>query len=76
MKTPIGSSANWHATATGDLGQTVAGLVHAHESLECFADEVEEVRRASLLAQLERSERDYREGRFVTWDEAKRRLGL
>jgi predicted transcriptional regulator len=60
----------------GDLGQTVAGLVHAHEGLECFADEVEEVHRVSLLAQLERSERDYREGRFVTWDEVKRRLSL
>lgn len=60
----------------GDLGQAVACLVNARESLECFTDEVEEVHRASLLAQLERSERDYREGRFVTWDEVKRRLHL
>jgi predicted transcriptional regulator len=60
----------------GDMGQTLAGLVHAYESLESFTDQVEEVHRAALIAQLERSERDYREGRFVTWDEVKRRLNL
>lgn len=60
----------------GDLGQTVAGLVHAHEGLECFADEVEEVHRASLLAQLERAERSFREGTYTTWEEVKRRNGL
>lgn len=60
----------------GDLGKALAGLVHAHETVECLVDEVEEVHRASLVAQVERSERDYREGRFVTWDEVKRRLKL
>ena len=60
----------------GDLGQTLAGLVRAHESVEAFVDEVEEVHRSSLIAQLERAERSFREGTFTTWDEVKRRNGL
>jgi hypothetical protein len=60
----------------GDLGQTLASLIHARETLECFADETEELHRATLMAQLEASERSFREGTFVTWHEVKRRNGL
>ena len=60
----------------GDLGRTLSELVHAHESLETFVEESEEVHRASLLAQVERAERGFRAGRFTTWEEVKRRNRL
>jgi hypothetical protein len=51
-------------------------LVHAYEGLESFADQAEEVHRASLLAQLERAERSAREGTGIPWEEVKRRNRL
>jgi hypothetical protein len=51
-------------------------LIHAHESLEAFVDQGEESHRDTLRAQLERSERGFREGRFTPWDEVKRRNRL
>ena len=60
----------------GDLGKALAELVHAHESLEAFVERCEEAHREPLRAQLERAERGFREGRFTTWDDLKRRNGL
>ena len=57
----------------GNLGRTLAELVHAHESRETFVEESEEVHHTSLLAQVERAERGFRAGRFTTWEEVKRR---
>lgn len=46
------------------------------ESLEAFVDECEEAHRESLLIQKERSEHAFREGRYTTLDEIKRRHEL
>lgn len=43
---------------------------------EAFVEECEEAYRDSLLAQKERAERGFREGRFITWDEVNRRNDL
>jgi hypothetical protein len=63
-------------TYEGDLSKALADLVHAHDSVECFLDEIEEIHSSTLRAQLERAERGFREGRFTTWDEVKKRNGL
>lgn len=57
----------------GDLGKALADLLHAHESVEASVEACEDAHRDSLLAQKERAERGFREGRFTTWDEVKRR---
>jgi len=60
----------------GDLGKALADLVGTSESTTAFLDEQEALHRDSLIAQVERSERGFREGRFTTWEEVKRRNGL
>jgi hypothetical protein len=60
----------------GDCGKALSDLLRASESIESFLDENEAIHRDSLLAQVERSERGFREGRFTTWEEVKRRNGL
>ncbi|MGI8743343.1 MAG: hypothetical protein ACR2NN_12385 [Bryobacteraceae bacterium] len=61
---------------SGDAGQALAELVHAHESLELFVDQCEEAHRDSLVVQRESAESGFRNGRFTSWDEVKRRNGL
>jgi hypothetical protein len=51
----------------GDLGKALA---------EAFVEDCEETERDSLLAQKERAERSFLEGRFTRWDEVKRRHNL
>jgi hypothetical protein len=65
------TACDWHLP-----GEPLADLVHAHDSVECFLDEIEEIHGSFLRAQLERAERGFREGRFTTWDEVKQRNGL
>ena len=60
----------------GDLGRALGDLLHAHQSVEAFVEVCEEAHRDSLLIQKERGERGFREGRFTTWDEVKRRNDL
>lgn len=60
----------------GDLGKALGDLLRAHESIEAFVAVCEEDHRDALLAQRERGERGFREGRFTTWDEVKRRNDL
>ncbi|HXM45077.1 MAG TPA: hypothetical protein VN924_27810 [Bryobacteraceae bacterium] len=60
----------------GDMGGALADLLQAHQSVEAFVEECEEAHRDSLFAQKQRAERGFREGRFTTWDEVKRRNGL
>jgi len=60
----------------GDLGEALADVLQAHQSVEAFVEECEEARRDSLLAQKELGERGFREGRFTIWDEVKRRNDL
>jgi hypothetical protein len=60
----------------GDLSKALTDLVHAHESLEAFVAGCEDGNRESLLAQVERAERGFREGRSTSWEEVKRRNQL
>ena len=60
----------------GDLSKTLADLIHAHEGIESLVEQCEEAHRDSLLTQVERAERGFREGRFTAWNEVKRRNRL
>ena len=57
----------------GDLGRALADLLSAHQNIEVFVEECEEANRDFLVAQ---KERGFRESRFTTWDEVKRRHDL
>jgi hypothetical protein len=60
----------------GSLSAALAELVQARENIEALVDQSEATQSQSLRAQLTRSELGFREGRFTTWDEVKRRNGL
>ena len=59
----------------GNASLAVSELLRAHETIESFLDELESSQGAELSAQKERSERGFREGRFTSWQEVKRRNG-
>ena len=60
----------------GDLGRALVELLHAHKTVESFVDQCEEAHGDSLVAQRERSERGFQEGRFTTWKDVKRSNNL
>jgi len=60
----------------GDLGKALTDLVHAHASVATFVEQCEEAQRGALLAQRERAERGFAEGRFTSWEDVKRRNRL
>jgi hypothetical protein len=60
----------------GDRGKAIMDLIRARQPLEEELDEAERIHHDSLVMQLERSDREFREGKFVTWEEVKRRNGL
>jgi hypothetical protein len=60
----------------GDVGMALASLVAQHDDMEALLDESESANQEFLLKQKERSEKGFREGRFTTWEEVKRRNNL
>lgn len=60
----------------GDAGRALGDLPQAHEGVEAMVAQCEELHAETLLAQRERAERGFREGRFTTWDEVKRKNAL
>jgi hypothetical protein len=60
----------------GDRGKAVMELIRSRQATEDELDEDERIHHDSLVMQRERSERGFREGRFTTWEEVKRRNGL
>jgi len=60
----------------GDEGLALSELLIAHESIESFLDEIEEAQAEELIRQRDRSEREFREGRTVTWEQVKLDNGL
>ena len=58
------------------LTELAGDLLQSHEGMEGFAAESEEAQGQSLASQKERSERGFREGRFMTWAEVKQQNGL
>ena len=59
----------------GDRGKALAEVLHTRRGVEEFVSACEEAHR-ELIAQKERSEREFREGRVVSWEEVKRRNHL
>ena len=60
----------------GDISKALTELVHAHKSLEDFMDHCESMHQSSLIAQVNRAEKGFREGHFTAWNEIKDRNGL
>lgn len=60
----------------GDADRAVSDLLHAHESIEAFVDQLEASHGAELLAQKDRAELGFKHGRFTSWSEVKRQNGL
>jgi hypothetical protein len=60
----------------GDFGKALASLVAQHDDMEALLDESESANHEFLLEQRERAEKGFREGRFTTWEEVKRRNNL
>jgi hypothetical protein len=64
------------ASFGGDAGLALSELLIAHESIESFLDEIEGSKTGDLMHQRDRSTREFREGRTVSWEQLKRNNGL
>jgi hypothetical protein len=60
----------------GNASEAIAGLLLARGDHESLLEQSEALHHDSILAQLERSEQDFREGRIITLEEIKRRHGM
>jgi hypothetical protein len=60
----------------GDAGIALSELLIAHESIESFLDEMESANAEELTRQRDRSTREFREGRTVSWEQVKLDNGL
>jgi hypothetical protein len=60
----------------GDASLAISELLHTHETIESFLDELETGQSVELAAQKECAESGFREGRFTSWEEVKRQNGL
>jgi predicted transcriptional regulator len=60
----------------GNLGRALDDLLAPSEGIDALADELEAGNEDYLKAQLERSKKDYAEGRVVDWEIVKARNGL
>ncbi len=58
------------------LASAVRALIDSHRVTEAELDQLEALHFEKLKQQKERSEQGFREGKFVTWEEVKRRNGL
>jgi len=58
------------------LASAVRFLIDSHKITEAELDRFETLHFKELKQQKERSERGFQEGKFVTWEEVKRRCGL
>ena len=56
----------------GDRNEAVREALRAHGMMTAFLDEFEDQNAASLKHQVERSEQDFRAGRFKTWEDLAR----
>jgi len=61
---------------SGDRNEAIRDALRMHGTLEGLLDQVEEIHAAELLAQRERSESGFREGRFTSWEAVQKKLGL
>jgi hypothetical protein len=59
-----------------DKAEVLQEIIRANSLTEAELEEIEAANAASFAEQVERSERGFREGRFTTLEEVKRRAGL
>ncbi len=59
------------ASFGGDEGLALSQLLLAHESVESFLDEMEDLNAEELTHQRDRSTRDFQEGLTVSWKQVK-----
>jgi hypothetical protein len=64
------------ASFGGDADIALSELLIAHESIESFLDEMESANSEELMGQRDRSTREFREGRTVSWEQVKLDNGL
>jgi hypothetical protein len=69
----LSSLAESHA---GNKSAAVREVLRMHEALEGLLDELENRHAGELRRQKERSEKGFRQARFTTWEEVKRKAGL
>jgi hypothetical protein len=55
----------------GDASLALSELLIAHESIESFLDEMEVSYSVELIRQRDRSEREFRDGLTVSWEQVK-----
>jgi hypothetical protein len=60
----------------GDADQALSELLKTRESLGEMLSEIEVANHDELVRQRDRSERQFKSGDIVVWDEVKRRKGL
>jgi hypothetical protein len=60
----------------GDLGKAVEELLASRQALELMADDLEDGNEEYLKRQLDRSLRDFAQGRVVDWETVKARNQL
>ena len=58
------------------LASAVRALIDSHRVTNAELDQLEALHFEGLKQQKDRSERGFQEGKFVTWEEVKRRSGL
>jgi hypothetical protein len=59
------------ASFGGDASLALSALLIAHESIESFLDEMEGSYSVELIRQRDRSEREFRDGLTVSWEQVK-----
>ena len=58
------------------LASTIRVLIDSHRITDAELDRLEALHFEELKQQKNRSEQEFRKGKFVTWEEVKRRNGL
>jgi hypothetical protein len=65
------------ASQSGDnVGVILAEIVQSHAGIEELVSLCEETNEDALRRQRDQSEREFREGKIVAWDDLKKRNGL
>ena len=60
----------------GDASAALSDPLVAHESIECFWDEVDSANAGELIRQRDNAERDFARGRSSPWEQINRDIGL
>lgn len=69
----LASLAESHA---GDKSRAVREMLQMHETLDTLLDELEASHVPELRQQKARSEKGFREGKFTTWEDVRRKARL